>query len=370
MNFKKRLFLYLVVMLPVSVTGMHIHETSFSAPGSTVAESGTPQSEKSNSGETIFEQKESRTSEPLSFTVERVQANPIIHRKMPGMIGEDNINGPSLIRVPDWIDNPLGKYYLYFGHHHGRYIRMAYADDLEGPWTIYEGGVFPVEASPAFEYYRPRDHVASPDVHIDHDEQMIRMYYHIPIPPVGLPGQGTYAAISHDGLNFRALNEFLGLSYMSVFKHNGWYYGIAKRPQDEGEIIYRSRYSLVGFERRRAPAAIPRMRHLALWKHNDILYVFFSRIGDAPEHIMVSYIKNLDDDWHDWEFSEPQTLLRPEKDYEGVNEPVVASTGGGEYNFVHRLQDPAIFEDDDGRLYLLYSTAGEWAIAIAELTYQ
>ena len=29
----------------------------------------------------------------------------------------DNINGPSLIKVPDWVENPLGKYYLYFSHH-------------------------------------------------------------------------------------------------------------------------------------------------------------------------------------------------------------------------------------------------------------
>ena len=51
-----------------------------------------------------------------------------------------NINGPSLIRVPDWLPNPLGKYYLYFAHHKGEYIRLAYADDLSGPWTTYEAG--------------------------------------------------------------------------------------------------------------------------------------------------------------------------------------------------------------------------------------
>ncbi|NET62179.1 MAG: hypothetical protein F6K47_40550, partial [Symploca sp. SIO2E6] len=32
-----------------------------------------------------------------------------------------NINGPSLIRVPEWIENPLGRYYLYFAHHQGKY---------------------------------------------------------------------------------------------------------------------------------------------------------------------------------------------------------------------------------------------------------
>jgi hypothetical protein len=32
------------------------------------------------------------------------------------------------------------------------------------------------------------------------------------------------------------------------------------------------------------------------------------------------------------------------------------------------LRDPAIFEDADGRVYLLYSVAGESGIGIAELT--
>ncbi|TGP23371.1 hypothetical protein, partial [Mesorhizobium sp. M1D.F.Ca.ET.234.01.1.1] len=49
----------------------------------------------------------------------------------PGMLpGDDgaNINGPSLIRVPDWLPGRLGAYYLYFAHHTGTYIRLAFAD--------------------------------------------------------------------------------------------------------------------------------------------------------------------------------------------------------------------------------------------------
>ncbi|MFP4172040.1 MAG: hypothetical protein ACLFV4_03925 [Candidatus Hydrogenedentota bacterium] len=78
----------------------------------------------------------------FSFRVERFEANPIIHREMHHMIGEvgENINGPSLIRVPEWIEDPLGAYYLYFAHHDGQFIRLAYADHLKGPWKIHEGG--------------------------------------------------------------------------------------------------------------------------------------------------------------------------------------------------------------------------------------
>ena len=60
----------------------------------------------------------------------------------PGISKEvgDNVQGPSLIKVPDWLDNPLGKYYLYFADHKGNHIRLAYSDHLKGPWKIHPGG--------------------------------------------------------------------------------------------------------------------------------------------------------------------------------------------------------------------------------------
>ncbi len=310
-----------------------------------------------------------KPSTEFHFQVKRFESNPIIHREMRGMIGKvgENINGPSLIRVPDWIENPLGKYYLYFAHHHGSFIRLAYADRLEGPWKIYGKGVLPLEETPAYDG-ADRDHVASPDVHVDHEKLRIRMYYHGDPRPgrESLPYQMSYAAISDDGLQFESLPDEVGLFYFRVFEYNGWHYALAKYINDGG-IIYRSRDGLTNFEE--GPRILPRVRHKAVWKHEENLYVFFSRGGDAPEHIMVTRIENLDDDWQEWRFTEPQTVLKPEKDYEGVNEPVEASRFGATYDFVHQLRDPAIFEED-GRLYLLYSTAGERAIAIAELHFR
>ena len=69
----------------------------------------------------------------------RLVDRPIIGPELGGGIGE-NIQGPSLIRVPGWVKNPLGAYYLYFADHKGSYIRLAYADALEGPWTIHAPG--------------------------------------------------------------------------------------------------------------------------------------------------------------------------------------------------------------------------------------
>src|SRR4051812_7574045 len=81
-----------------------------------------------------------------AMQVRRFPENPIIRPNMDARMG-DNINGPSLIRIPDWIEQPLGRYYLYFAHHDGRYIRLAYADDLHGPWQTHEPGVLPLAAS-------------------------------------------------------------------------------------------------------------------------------------------------------------------------------------------------------------------------------
>src|ERR1035437_7768516 len=66
----------------------------------------------------------------------RLPQNPILTSASSNTIGT-NINGPSLIRVPVWVEKPLGRYYLYFAHHAGKFIRLAYANQLSGPWTVY-----------------------------------------------------------------------------------------------------------------------------------------------------------------------------------------------------------------------------------------
>ena len=67
----------------------------------------------------------SNADEPLSITVERLGSGPIITPEMDSRMG-GNIQGPSLIKVPDWVENPLGEYYLYFADHRGTYIPVSY----------------------------------------------------------------------------------------------------------------------------------------------------------------------------------------------------------------------------------------------------
>ena len=39
------------------------------------------------------------------------------------------------LRVPRWLPRALGRYCMYLTRHQGTYIRLAYADRLEEPWT-------------------------------------------------------------------------------------------------------------------------------------------------------------------------------------------------------------------------------------------
>jgi hypothetical protein len=167
--------------------------------------------------------------------IQRFPNNPIIHPHMDDRIGS-NINGPCLIRVPDWVPDPLGRYYLYSAHHHGTYIRMAYSDHLAGPWKIFSPGVLDLQQS----YFE--DHIASPDVHIAEDRREIWMYYHGCCLPT-YPCQFQRVASSKDGLHFKALKGILGVAYWRAFDWCNYRYALAMPG-----VFYRSRDGLTGSE--------------------------------------------------------------------------------------------------------------------------
>ena len=297
--------------------------------------------------------------------VRRFEQNPIVR---PGMLpGSDgaNINGPSLIRTPAWLPNALGRYYLYFAHHGGKYIRLAYADRLEGPWRIHEPGTLELTDAPG-----ARGHVASPDVFVDEERREIRMYFHGPAKAAS--GQKTFVARSRDGLRFTASDEILGSFYMRLFRWQGWWYGMAK-----GGLLFRSRDGLTNFEKGHNPfpggnardeeANDAGPRHVALHVAGSALHVYYTSIGDAPERILRTDI-DLTPGWTEWRTAGEVEVLRPETEYEGAHLPVTESTAGAARAAEHALRDPGIFVDADGRVYLLYSVAGEQGIAVAELT--
>jgi len=97
----------------------------------------------------------------------------------------------------------------------------------------------------------------------------------------------------------------------------------------------------------------------------DLLRLYYSRIGDAPERILVSEVK-LGPDWTRWRASAQATVLSPDRVYEGSDRPLEPSKPDEAPGRVRQLRDPAIFRDGD-RTYLIYSVAGESGLAVAEL---
>lgn len=316
------------------------------------------------------------------WRAERLIDAPIIDASTHPSIGE-NIQGPSLIAVPSWISERLGNYYLYFADHKGRYIRLAYADELAGPWVVHVPGSLQLEQShfptqplqledemleslkrrAAQDKTRlPHDlhkelttpHIASPDVHLDEENRRIVMYFH------GLQSPGnqlTRLATSRDGLIFEAYSQTLARSYLRVFEYCGNTFGMAMPGQ-----LYRSNGK--GFEE--GPRIFNAdMRHFGLWVNEDVLHVFWTQVGHTPERILVSSI-DISRPFAEWKESDAYEVMRPERAWEGANAPLEPSIRSVAYGRVNQLRDPAVFEER-GRLYLLYAVAGEAGIGIAEL---
>ena len=286
-----------------------------------------------------------------------------------------NINGPSLIRAPEWMLDPPGKYLLYFAHHEGRSIRLAASDTLTGPWRMISPDPLDLEHSlfatspPAPENLHPEahdfiaagadgdyPHIASPDAWVDHATEQIRLYYHGRLAD---GRQRSRVALSRDGRKFAARLETIGLSYLRIFRDDGWFYAIAMPGQ-----LYRSRDGLSAFEEGPLLTSEP-IRHHAVLQDGGQWYVFWSRVGDAPERILVSELE-VTPDWTRWRLGPSFEVHRAQKTWEGADLVPSASRYGASMERENQLRDPAVYTED-GRVYLLYSVAGEQGIGIGEL---
>lgn len=145
-----------------------------------------------------------------------------------------------------------------------------------------------------------------------------------------------------------------------MFQWDGFHYGLGMPG-----IMHRSRDGLSGFEQ--GPTLFPSdMRHSALRLRGNVLEVYYSVAGAAPESILMSKI-DLISDWQTWKASTSEKILEPETEYEGAGLPIESSKRGAINEPVRQLRDPCIYEED-GTTYLLYSVAGERGIAMATLS--
>lgn len=319
---------------------------------------------------------------------ERIPQNPLVTVRSSPSLG-DNVNGPTVIRVPDWVERPLGKYYMYFANHMGEFIRLAYADSPTGPWKIYEPGVLHVRDT---QFNRPGPdpegaledfytHVASPEIFIDNDRHRLVMWVHgwytngERFPPTLADArawarrlgyaQFTQSAVSADGLRFQVQPAITRTSYLRVFKRGGMFYGVSRLG-----LVSRSADPLATFEPgvnlfRDTPHA-GRVRHVALVQKADRLDLYFTAIGDAPERVLHTSV-DLSGDWTTWKAGAVQAVLAPEAAYECADLPNAPSESGDISTPVKQIRDPFVFEEDS-RSLLYYAVCGEQGIAAAALS--
>ncbi|MBK6510397.1 MAG: hypothetical protein IPG06_13715 [Haliea sp.] len=344
-----------------------------------------------------------------SYKVNRLnEGQPIISSATFAALNADheegeNIQGPSVIRVPDWIPSamrpsPEARYYLYFAHHNGTYLRMAWAAQIEGPWHLYRSGadfetghrgVLDMGGGKTLHIgngVTVKNHIASPDVHVDDYRKLIVMYFHGPTLFHGeYVGQKTFVATSSFGLDFQAgikpvmrgrHTSGFSATWEKVALSGGGQFDQAPDPyytlgspakNNSGKDLWSS--GSRPFEADLFAAGVSgQLRHTAAHLYNDRLSVFYTRIADSPERILLSTVDLGKGEFTSWDPDYPPLeVLRPELPWEGAMLPLSPSEQGAARDKVNQLRDPAIFQDVDGSLYLFYSGGGERAIGLARL---
>ena len=332
---------------------------------------------------TSFNERENQ----MQIEITRFVDEPIIKPYHNEEIGF-NVQGPSLIKVPTWVEKPLGKYYLYFADHKGDRIKMAFSDSLSGPWQIYKGGVLsladsnfltakpkvpkdfdltalePREVDESLRKFIPKKiddltipHIASPDVHVDDLNNRVLMYFH-GLDEFGL--QKTRVATSSDGVNFVAKEKIVGWPYFRKFSYRNEDYALSMPG-----VIYKRNGDIEDFKILNQLME-ENTRHSAVMVRNDFLLIFFTRKGDSPERILMTTI-DLSKPIMLWRTSEPVEVLKPEKEWEGANLPLYKSVASAINTPVNQLRDPALFFEG-GKNYLLYSVRGENGIGIVQFS--
>jgi len=278
----------------------------------------------------------------------------------------DNINGPSCLRTPNFIKNPCGKYLLYFAHHSGKFIRMAYSEDIFTDWKILNYRINTISEEMKFH-----DHVASPDVYVDNIEKSIYMFFHSRIK--GSREQKTFLSKSRDGINFELVEDKFNLPF--YFRHvitetktfavtkggnlyvntispiaNAWRALNNVNTGKSNEEVMHNNFGSI--------------RHSSLIYYMKTLIMFYTRIGDAPERIYAAKLEKNKKGL--WLLSKEFEVTRPEFNFEGVNLKIEASMPGPSLQEENALRDPYVLQDG-GDYYLFYACAGERGIAVGKL---
>ena len=320
--------------------------------------------------------------------------------------GED-INGPCVIRLPEWLPiekrvHPTAKYYLYFGHHHGAYIRMAWAENLNGKWTLYnaDSTVLPLKRGVLGLYNKKNgknitpgnnieisSHIASPVVLIDNIKKQFILFFHGQTKLISETknDQRTFVCYSNNGVDFQKNISpvMLGGSYFAPFIYkNQWYSfsngglfheapkikGFDETPGvfDYSKILWTTRHNFFEKAITETGNSNFRVRHLTTFLEKNILHIFFSSSHDTPERIYYTKC-NLNGESNTWTAQSFRCIFQAREVWEGGNLTPKPSEGGAAKSMLNEVRDPYIFKDNDGKIYLFYCAGGERGIGMAQV---
>jgi hypothetical protein len=141
---------------------------------------------------------------------------------------------PHVVRAADYVEDPLGTYYLYYApHERPGGIAMVYGDSLDGPWTEYEAN--PLVSNVWAPHYSV-SHVSSPHVIWNEVEQQFFLFFHgensatrYATSPDGITWTYGGVAVTSDGTTgpetsyarvFEHEVEGMGNRYVMVFMDN------------------------------------------------------------------------------------------------------------------------------------------------------
>ena len=144
-----------------------------------------------------------------------------LHPKDLSYAPTEQLIHPSIIKMEGRVENPLGKYYLYYSPHKHIAVSMAYSDSIKGPWKEYRGN--PVIEGPS-----------APDIRWIKEKGRFYMWGH-------RKNSQTELWTSDDGLHF----EYQGVSITAenIGTRNATYTRVYEYPLERYESNYIMLYS-------------------------------------------------------------------------------------------------------------------------------
>jgi len=278
----------------------------------------------------------------------------------------DSINGPSCLRTPNFIKNPLGKYLLYFAHHTGEFIRIAYSEDIFTGWRFLNCRINGISEEKNFH-----DHVASPDIYVDNNGKSIYMFFHSRIK--GSREQKTFLSKSNDGINFVLVEGQMNLPFyfrhviaenktLAVTKGGNLYINTISPISDTWRAL--NNVNTGESNKEVMHNKFGSIRHASLIYYMKTFITFYTKIGDSPERIYAAKIVENQNGL--WLTSNEFEITRPELNFEGANFDVEASLPGPSLHEENALRDPYIMQDGEN-YFLFYACAGEKGIAVGKI---